>query len=184
MAQWVSVLMFCVIHAQLLLCIALRHESRRGADSLSTVKSTSEHENASLLAHLRAASRKAHTHHTTRIAHVHCGMAPGVSHCASHVGLDVRSEFTAPCTVASLFNTFSTTHSPYRSLAERLSHNAGDGLVSRNKVAGQSSVSLCVRLRGDACMIPVLSRRAWLSSRRLKPTTGNQKLTILDINSA
>ena len=51
-------------------------------------------------------------------------------------------------------------------------------------MAGQSSVNLRVRERGDACMIPVLSRRAWLASRRLKPTTGNQKLTILDTNSA
>ena len=32
MVQKVSVLIFCVIDAQLLLCIALRRESRRGAD--------------------------------------------------------------------------------------------------------------------------------------------------------
>ena len=81
------------------------------------------------------------------------------------------------------FNTSSTTHPPQRSLTERLSYNAGHGLFSRDKMARQSGVNLRVRVRGDICIVPVLSRRAWLSSRTLKPKTGNQKLAILDTNA-
>ena len=49
MVQYVSVLIFCVIHAQLLSCIVCATNLGGAQISLSSVKSTSEQENASLL---------------------------------------------------------------------------------------------------------------------------------------
>ena len=51
-------------------------------------------------------------------------------------------------------------------------------------MARQSSVNLRVRVVCDTCTIPALSRRAYVSSRRLKPKTGNQKLGVLGAQSA
>ena len=107
MVQKVSVLIFCVIHAQLLLCIVCATNLGGAQISLSAVKSTSEHENASLLnALLRCQPNNLCELYNTYYTRSpwHC---PGVSYCASYVGLDVRSECTAPCTAVCPFNTSS-----------------------------------------------------------------------------
>ena len=169
-------------------CVSLCATNLGGAQiSLSTVKSTSEHDNPSLLnALLRCQQNNLYelpgiqyVLHTLTVA------LPLAYHTAHHMsasmsGLDapLHARPFAPLTHPQR----PTRHSGhFPSVCPTTLEMA---CFRGTRWPGSLALNLRVCVRGDACMIPALSRRALLSSRTLKLTTGNQKVTTLDTNSA
>ena len=161
-------------------CVSLCATNLGGAQiSLSTVKSTNEHENASLPKPTSEVPAEQYVLHTLTVA------LPLAYHTAHHMSASM-SGLNAPLH-APLFAPLTHPQRPNRHSGHSPSvcpTTLEMACFRGTRWPGSLALNLRVYVRGDACMIPALSRRAWLSSRTLKLTTDNQKVTTLETNSA